>query len=231
MLLESVSSASFPFCPWKVCVSVCACAALLSRNLFCMEWENSQLVFDNFWILFQLIFICHPFYCWFFWDGSLQAIQVDHQWEAMTNTQSSVCFLFRSSSGMLHTPRQGKLSCLSSCYRTGRLDILRWTDPHVCSTHLSLPARWAVKRTAAFLAYLRVYIASVTGKCAERSPRQAATDLALWSSHGRSQNTITEGKHTQIVRRVCGEACVCVCVCELKQGGPTAHGTIWFGSQ
>ncbi len=95
----------------------------------------------------------------------------------------------------------------------------------MCIARTSLYSQVSSKRTATFLAYLRVYIASMTGKCVELSSRRAASDPALWSSHGRSQSTITKRKHTQIARSLCGAAwgravcvCVCVCVCELKTG-------------
>lgn len=89
----------------------------------------------------------------------------------------------------------------------------------MCIARTSLYSQVSSKRTVTFLAYLRVYIASVTGKCVELSSRRAASDHSLWSSYGRSQNTITERKHTQIARSLCGAAWGrAVSVCELKAG-------------
>lgn len=73
------------------------------------------------------------------------------------------------------------------------------------STHRSVQPG-ELQKTVTFLAYLRVYIASVTGKCVEISSRRAASDPGLWSLHGRSQRTITERKHTQIAWSVCSAA-------------------------
>lgn len=96
----------------------------------------------------------------------------------------------------------------------------------MCAACTSLHSQVSSKRTVTFLAYLRVYIASVTGKCVELSSRRAASDPALWSSHGRSQSTITERKHTDSKESlrcgvcVCGGGCVCVWGWEGRVGQP-----------
>jgi len=82
-----------------------------------------------------------------------------------------------------------------------------------CEQHAPLYSQVSSKRTVTFLEYLRVYIASVTGKCVELSSQPADSDRALWSLHGRSQCTITEGKHEEITRSLCGAAWVKSCVC------------------
>lgn len=118
--------------------------------------------------------------------------------------------------------------CVFLCGRSPRHGFAELNRPP-CIQHAPLHSQVSSKRTVTFLAYLGVYIASVTRKCVELSSWRAASDPALWSSHGRSQCTINEGKHTQIARSLYGatshKTCVCVCVCVSKLKAGWASGS------